>query len=104
MLAYGRRVRRIMVHVVAVTNLARTPMTTPIVSNDAVALSEKIQKLGVPIVGAQRPSVMKHERLRVPRSPILVKDCHAILRRDETHTSLHSVALSKGCLTKLAYF
>ena len=53
----------VVIHVVTVAHLRRTAMATPVMSNDAVALAEKIEHLGIPIVGAQRPSMMEDDRL-----------------------------------------
>jgi hypothetical protein len=42
MLAHGRRVRRVMIHIVALAHLTRTAMTTSIMSNNAIALAEEV--------------------------------------------------------------
>jgi hypothetical protein len=41
--------------------------------------------LVVPIIGAQRPSVMKDDRLRIMGTPILVENLGALLNLDERH-------------------
>jgi hypothetical protein len=42
MLTHGRRVRRVMVHVVPFADLTRAPMAAPVVGNNAVGLAEEI--------------------------------------------------------------
>ena len=54
----------IVVHVVAVADLARTAVAAPVMGDDAITLRDEVEHLGVPVVGAQRPAVMKHQRLR----------------------------------------
>jgi len=43
MLAHGRRVSRVVVHVVAFADLTRGPMPAPVMGNNAVALAEEIK-------------------------------------------------------------
>jgi hypothetical protein len=40
-------------------------MAAPVVGDDAVALAEKIEHLRIPIVAAQRPPVVKDDRLGI---------------------------------------
>src|SRR6476646_8829820 len=88
MLTHGRRVRRVMVHVVAFADLARAPMAAPVVGNNAVALPEKIKQLCVPVVRAQRPTVMKDKGLRVSGTPVFIEDVHSVRCSDGAHDSL----------------
>ncbi len=78
-------VRGVVVHVVAIADLARTAVAAPIMGDDAVALADEVQHLRVPVVGGQRPAVMEHDRLRVPGAPILVVDLDAVFGADEAH-------------------
>ena len=55
----------VVVHVVAVADLARPAMAAPVMGDDAVALLEEVEHLRVPVVGAQRPAVMEDDRLSV---------------------------------------
>ena len=64
----------VVVHVVAVADLARAAVAAPVVGDDAIALAEEEEHLGVPVVGAQRPAVVEHDRLGVLRAPVLVED------------------------------
>ena len=60
-------------------------MPASIVGDDAEAFLEEEQHLVVPVIGAERPAMMKMNRLRVFGAPILVKDLNAVLRRNGTH-------------------
>ena len=62
----------VVVHVVAATDLARPAMAAPIMGDDAVALFDEVEHLRIPVVSAQRPSVMKDDRLT--GTPVIVKD------------------------------
>src|SRR5580698_4318945 len=81
-------VGRIMVHVVAGSHLGGATVTAPVMCNDAIALGNKEQHLGVPVVRGKRPTVVKHDRLAA--SPVFVKDLGAVLRLDDIHTQWSS--------------
>src|SRR3954467_11298128 len=85
MLDDGGGVGGIMVHVVAVADLARTAGPAPGMGDDAIALREKEEHLVVPVVGAQRPAVMKHQRVCVPGSPVFEVDLRAVFGRYCAH-------------------
>ena len=53
----------VMVHVVAVAGLGRASVPSPVVSDDAVAMLEEEQHLGVPIVAREGPAVAENDRL-----------------------------------------
>jgi len=53
--------------------------------DDAVSLAQEEEHLGLPIIRAQRPTVMKHKGLRISGTPILVKDFHAVVSRNSAH-------------------
>ena len=74
MLDDGGGVGGVVVHVVAVADLARTAVSAPVMGDDAIALREEEEHLGVPVVGAQRPAMMEHDRLGVLRAPVLEED------------------------------
>ena len=76
MLADGRCIRGVVVHIMAVADLSRAAMAAPVVGNHAVVLAEEIKQLCVPIICAQWLTVMKDERLRIFRAPIFVEDLH----------------------------
>ena len=48
-------------------------MSTPVMGDHTVAFAEEVKQLSVPIIGAQRPAMMKDEGLRISRAPILEK-------------------------------
>src|SRR5262249_60665311 len=81
----GRRVRRVVVHVVAVAHLAGPAMAAAVVSHDSIPLPEEVEHLGVPVIGAQWPAVMEDDRLRILRSPVLVENLRAVFSRNEAH-------------------
>src|SRR5262245_2139494 len=60
-------------------------MTAPVVSDDAVALIEKIEHLRIPIIAAQRPSMVKDDRLGTLRPPVLKIDLGTVLGGDCAH-------------------
>lgn len=68
----------VVIHVVPVSGLGRSPMTAPVMSNDAIALIEKEEHLSVPVVGGKRPAVTKYDRLTL--APILVVNLRAVSR------------------------
>jgi hypothetical protein len=78
------------VHLVAGVGLVGTPMPAPVVGDDAEAFVEEEQHLVVPIVTAERPAVMEHDRRRVLGAPVLVEKVGAIGGGDERHGSAPS--------------
>jgi len=81
------------VHVVAGRAGARATVATPVMRDDAEALRREDHHLRVPIVAAQRPAVVEHDRL--PLAPALVEDARAVVDRDRSHR-LFSVSV-QGC-------
>src|SRR5262249_53195905 len=92
----------VVVHVVAVADLARTAVSAPVVGDDAVALPNEEEHLGVPVVGTQRPAVMEHDRLCVPAAPVLVVNLNAVFGADEAHVIVSILVVSKvvGCFPR----
>jgi hypothetical protein len=78
-------IRRILIHVMTVVDLRRAAVPTAVMRDDAIALGEEVKHLGIPIVGAQRPSMMEDDGLCVLRAPILVEDFDAIVRGYSGH-------------------
>src|SRR4051812_48571841 len=74
---------RVGVHVMTCGSLGRATMATTIMSDYPIAFAQKEHHLGVPVVGGQRPSMMKKDRLSGP--PVLIENLSAILRGDSTH-------------------
>jgi hypothetical protein len=56
-------------------------MAATVMGNDAVALRLKEQHLGVPVVAAQRPAMVKDDGLA--GAPILVEDLRSVLGGDQ---------------------
>src|SRR5262245_20605724 len=79
------RVGSVMVHIVPVRYLARAPVAAAIDSHDTVPVLHEEQHLGIPVVGAERPTMVENDRLGVLRAPILVENVYAILSGDEIH-------------------
>ena len=76
MLRHRSQVVGVVVHVVTVAGLGRASVPAPVVGDDAVAVLEEEQQLGVPIVARKRPAMAEDDRLS--RAPILVEDLGAV--------------------------
>jgi hypothetical protein len=86
MLGHGSQIVGVVVHVVAVTDLARAPVATSIVGDHAVAVAEEEQHLVVPVVTGKRPSVAENDRRA--RAPVLEEDVDAVACGDRAHVPL----------------
>ncbi len=62
MLGDGESVGGVMIHVMTIGHLSRAAMAAAIMGDDAIALRQEEQHLGVPIVRGQRPAVMEDDR------------------------------------------
>src|SRR5512133_2026556 len=80
----------IVVHVVAVAGLGGSSMAAPVMGDDAIAVLEEEQHLGVPVIGRQGPAVAEYDGLTA--SPVLVEDLDAIGSGDHAHVVLPSYA------------
>src|SRR5262249_35201926 len=100
MCSHSRKIVGVMVHVVAVGDLRRAAMAPAIVGDDAIAVIEKEQHLGVPVIGRERPTVAEHDGLTL--APVFVKNFNAVLRFDKTHVTLPDISVQMnvewGCL------
>jgi hypothetical protein len=74
---------RVGIHVVSVRSLGRAAMAAAVVCDHAIAVRQKEHHLAIPVVGTQRPAMVKEQRLAV--SPILVEDFRAVFGRDGAH-------------------
>jgi hypothetical protein len=74
------------VHVVTVAGLGGPSVAAPVMGDDAIAVLEEEQHLGVPVIGRQGPAVAEHNRLTA--SPVLVEDLCAIGGSDHAHVVL----------------
>jgi hypothetical protein len=77
------KVVSIVIHVVAVADLRRAPVTAPVMGDDAIAVIKKEQQLRVPVIGRQRPAMAENDGLT--RAPVLVEDLNAVFCRDCIH-------------------
>jgi hypothetical protein len=75
----------VMIHVVTIADLSRTTMAAPVMGNDTIPLTHKIEHLSVPVIGTQWPSMVEDDRLGILGSPVLVKDLDAVLCGDCIH-------------------
>ena len=73
------------VHVVAGVGLRRAAMAAAVVRHDSKAVVEKEHQLRIPVIGAERPAMVKDDRPRVLRTPVLVEDIGAVAGGDEGH-------------------
>jgi hypothetical protein len=77
------KVVRVGVHVVAVPWLTGTSVAPAVVRNAAEAVRGKVEHLGLPGIGAERPAVAEaHDRAR---TPVLVVDVCAVFDCDVVH-------------------
>ena len=83
MLDHRGGVGGIVVHVVAVRHLARAAVAAAVMRDDAIAMLDEEQHLRVPVVGAQRPAMVEHDRLAL--APVLVEDLGSVLCLDIRH-------------------
>src|SRR5215469_3097552 len=67
-------IRRVMFHVVTIAHLRRAAMAASVMGDNAIALSEEVEHLRIPIVCAERPTVVENDWLRAFRAPVLEKD------------------------------
>lgn len=77
----GRDIGRVGVHLVAVFRLGGTSVSAAIMGDHAKALVEEEQHLRVPLVGRERPAVVKDDGLAL--APVLEEDLRPVGRLDE---------------------
>src|ERR1700747_2287185 len=66
----------IVIHVVAVADLAGPAVAAAVMSNDAIALIEEEQHLRIPIIGRQRPTMTEDDGLTF--APVLIVDLYPV--------------------------
>ena len=76
----GRKVVRIVIHVMAVAGLGGSAVAAAVMGDDAIAVIEEEQHLRVPVIGRQWPAMAEHDRLTF--APVFVVDPRAILGGD----------------------
>ena len=73
----------IVIHVVAVADLAGPAVAAAVMSNDAIAVIEEEQHLRIPIVGRQRPTMAEDDGLTF--APVLIVDLYPVAGCNCTH-------------------
>src|SRR6266581_7024063 len=79
----SREIIGVGVHLVAIPRLGGTAVTSPVMSNNPIALLAEKQHLSVPVIGGERPSVTEHYGLAL--SPVLVVNLCAVFSCDRGH-------------------
>src|ERR1700733_9527046 len=91
----------VMIHVMTAVGLGGTPVSAPIVGDDAKAMLEEEHHLVVPIIGRQRPAVAEDDGLTF--APVLVINLSAVFRHDHCHWRPRLVGIdSQGYLAGVA--
>src|SRR5215207_9855067 len=75
-----RHVVGVVVHVVTVAGLRGAAVSAAVVRDDAIAVLEKEQHLGVPVIRRERPAMAEDDRFAL--TPVLVEDLCPVARRD----------------------
>jgi hypothetical protein len=78
-----REIVGIVVHVVAVGDLARAAVAAPVMRDDAEAVLQEEQHLRVPVICRQRPAMAEDDGLA--RAPVLVEDHGPVIGGDRRH-------------------
>src|SRR5712692_1563780 len=73
----------VVIHIVSVAGLARSPVTSPIMGDDAIAMIQEKHHLSVPVIRTQRPAMAEDNGLSF--SPILVINLRSVFSRDCRH-------------------
>jgi hypothetical protein len=81
-----RRVVGMVIHIVAVADLARAAVAAAVMSDDAIAAIEEEQHLRIPVIGRQRPTMAEDDGLAF--APILIINLDAVFCFDKTYVSL----------------
>src|SRR3981081_72421 len=84
----SREIIGIMIHIVTVGRLRRTPVTPTVMRDDAKAVVQEKHHLGVPIVRAQRPAVREDDWLAL--APVFVIDLRTVFGRYHAHVGRSS--------------
>jgi hypothetical protein len=79
----GSGISGVMVHIVAFWHLAWATVTAAIESDNPVAVLGEEQHLGIPVIGAEWPVMVKNDWLAA--APIFAEDLDAVLRSHCLH-------------------
>src|SRR5262245_62944198 len=75
----------VVIHVVTVADLARAAVAAPVVGDDAITFADEVEHLGVPVIGTERPAMMKDDWLRLPGPPVLEVNLGPVIGGDRAH-------------------
>src|SRR5262245_60107525 len=73
-------------HVMTARHLIRATVSSSIHTDDSESVAQKEKHLVIPVIARERPTVMKHDRLGVLRSPILEEDVYSVFCRHIAHS------------------
>src|SRR6478752_6405924 len=82
----------------AVAHLTGTPVSAAVARDDAETIGEEVEHLSIPIVGTKRPTMMEEDRLRIPRTPVLIEDLDSIFRGNGRHVG---ALLKRNCVLSM---
>jgi hypothetical protein len=82
-----------MIHVMAIAGLAGSAVAASVMGYDAIAVTEKKQHLGIPVVGRKRPTMAKNEGLTF--APVLVEDFSAVPGLNRAHRAVSLTAFRR---------
>src|SRR5690606_15138327 len=71
------------VHVIAAIGLARTAVSAAVVGDDAIAIFEKEEQLGIPVIAAKGPAMVEDNGLAMTH--VLVVDLGSVFGDDGCH-------------------
>src|SRR6202035_1136466 len=84
----------VMVHIMAGGSLCRAPVASAVVGDDSKTAGEKEHHLGLPVIGGQRPTMRKNNRLT--GSPIFIEYGDAIFGRYCVHFHVSGVMRARA--------
>src|SRR5437667_1495029 len=82
MIGDGLQIVGIVVHVMSVAGLTRATMSAAISRDDAITFAEEKKQLRVPVIGRQRPTVAKDDRLAFAPVFIIYVDVSSVFFTD----------------------
>ncbi|MNF95797.1 hypothetical protein D3C84_785660 [compost metagenome] len=88
---HRRHVIGVMVHVVAIPDLAGAPVAAAVMGDNPITLGQEEQHLRIPVVTAERPTVVEENHLGIARAPVFIEDFNAVFGCDECHVRCSSV-------------
>ncbi|MNP56921.1 hypothetical protein D3C76_1516880 [compost metagenome] len=71
-------------------------MSTPVMGHNAKALAKEEQQLRIPVIGAQRPAMVKVDHLGVAWPPVFVENLDPIFSCDVSHARVSCIKGWRG--------